>query len=465
MTSIKTADGTPAAQEAEGLAAEGVLPPAGVGEPKVAAEAVPAPVEIAEPVQAEVQPDPAVPVEPLDPLAYAAAMAAISAVPAPQPVPAPEREPLAARLRGFAWRNRWFILVVILPVLLASVYYGLIASDRYISESRFVIKSPGQRQPQLSTLANLIQTSGLSAGQEQANEVIEYLRSRDALAALDKRVAFQTRYHPAEADAFSRFPGAFSSGTFEDLYRYYQRVVSSSTEHETGVVVLSVWGFTPGDAQRVNEELLRLSEEMVNRLNDRAQSRGITEGERRVSLAEARVRKARLTLREYRNAEALLDPGKQAAGVLDVTNRLVAEQAGLRAQLEEMERVAPANPAIPTLRTRIDTLGNQIAQQSGRITGTAGGIASKLGQYENLLSEQEFAQQTLTAANASLEAARGEAQKQQFYLERVVEPNLPDEALLPHRLRQILTVAGVSLCLYLIGWMLVVGILEHSPDA
>ena len=37
----------------------------------------------------------------------------------------------------------------------------------------------------------------------------------------------------------------------------------------------------------------------------------------------------------------------------------------------------------------------------------------------------------LTAANTALEQARTEAEKQQFYIERVVEPNLPDLPLLP----------------------------------
>ena len=81
------------------------------------------------------------------------------------------------------------------------------------------------------------------------------------------------------------------------------------------------------------------------------------------------------------------------------------------------------------------------------------------------MAEQEFAQQTLTAASTAFEQARAEAQKQQFYLERVVDPNTPDTALLPNRLRDILIVFGASLCLYFIGWMLVVGILEHSPEA
>src|SRR5205814_205485 len=124
----------------------------------------------------------------------------------------------------------------------------------------------------------------------------------------------------------------------------------------------------------------------------------------------------------------------------------------------------PRNPAIPALRNRIAAMERGLAAQNGRAVGTSGGIASKIGQYENLMVEQELATQVLTAANASLEQARSEAQRQQFYLERVVEPNLPDDATLPNRLIKILTVAAASLCLYFIGWMFVVGILEHSPE-
>ena len=36
--------------------------------------------------------------------------------------------------------------------------------------------------------------------------------------------------------------------------------------------------------------------------------------------------------------------------MLDVSNKLVAEQAALQTQLELMERVAPRNPSIPALQ-------------------------------------------------------------------------------------------------------------------
>ena len=61
-------------------------------------------------------------------------------------------------------KRRWFLLMVALPTLLAALYYGLIASDIFISESRFVIKSPDQKRSQISTLANLVRRQAWRQG-------------------------------------------------------------------------------------------------------------------------------------------------------------------------------------------------------------------------------------------------------------------------------------------------------------
>jgi len=361
-----------------------------------------------------------------------------------------------------AWR--WILLFVVLPTVIAAIYYGFLAADVYVSESRFVVKNPNQRQASTSTLANLIQTTGLSTGQEQTNEVIDYIRSRDALRDAQKHLDVHAIFASSSADALSGYPRPFDKDRFENLFTFYSKHIDAHLDHDTGVAVLSVKAFSAREAHDLNARLLDLSEQLVNTLNDRAQHKAIAEAERRMLAAQARVLRARLALREYRNTEDLLDPAKQATGVLELSNRLVAEQAALRAQLELMQRTTPSNPAIPSLRTRIQAIGAQVAAQNSRVVGTSTGIASKLGGYENLFAEQEFSTQMLAATNASLEQARSEALRQQFYLERVVEPNKPDESTLPHRLKRILTVFAASVCLYFIGWMLVVGILEHAPE-
>jgi capsular polysaccharide transport system permease protein len=369
-----------------------------------------------------------------------------------------------SRRQSWLFKYRWSALFVGAPTLLAAVYYGLIASPVYVSQSTFVIKSPGQKSIPTLSLANLVQTSGLSSGQEQTKEVLQYIRSRDALRDLQRQLDVKAAYSSRGADLLSRFPSPFKDASFESFYRYYGSMVGADLDSESGLAQVQVQAFAPEDAYRLNSKLLDLSEDFVNKLNERAEGRGVAEAERRVQQAELRVSNARVALGAYRNQQDLLDPSKQAAGVLDVSNKLIAEQAALQAQLDLMLRVAPRNPSIPAVRNRIVAIGRQVAAQNGRAVGTPTGIASKLSTYEKLSAEQEFATQMLAAANAALEQARTEAQKQQYYLERVVEPSKPDDSTLPHRLRRVLTVFGASLCLYFIGWMLVVGILEHAPE-
>lgn len=367
---------------------------------------------------------------------------------------------LLARLRKW----RWFGLFVIMPSLLATLYYGVIAADVYVSESRFVIKAPDRQRGSGTSLGTLLQSTGLGNGQEQASEIIGYLRSRDALVELSERTDVREAFGSPEADFLSRFPLIYQGNSFEDLYAYYGSMVSAMRDSETGLTVLRVDAFTPEEAQALNLGLLTLSEELVNRLNQRVNSQAIDEAQDRVELAQQRVREARIELGAYRNSSEILDPEQQGMGMLAVSNELIAQEASLRAQLSEIRRIAPNHPSIPALQQRIASVSQQVAEQTGRAVGTPDGLASRMTEYENLLVEQEFATQTLTAANAALEQARVEAMQQQYYLERVVDPNLPDDAILPARLKGILAVLFATLCLYLVGWMLVVGILEHAPE-
>ena len=368
--------------------------------------------------------------------------------------------------REWRWlrRNRALLLVVALPTLLAVLYFGVFASDIYESQSRFVIKAPDQKSPQIASIANLIQTNGISAAQEQSQEVIDYVRSRNGLNDLAARIDVRQRFSSPAADVFSRFPQPLRDGRFENLYKFYRNMVAIDTDHDTGSVVLTVKAFTPDDARDMNARLLDLSEAMVNRLNGRAQNQAIAEAEKHVAVAEDRARKTAQALRQYRNAAEIVDPEKQAAGVLEISNSLIGQQAALSAQLQSIERVAPRNPAIGALRQRIAALQGQIAAQTGRATGTSNGLANKMTPYDDLTLSNKFAVDALTAAQASLESARTDARRQQFYLERIVTPDRPDVAAYPKRILSVLVVFAAAVALYLIGWMLIVGILEHAPD-
>ena len=375
---------------------------------------------------------------------------------------------LLKKLVATACRQPWFVAGVVLPVLLSATYYSVFASEQYVSESRFVVKSPSQRSAPSSPIASLIQTTGLTGGigggQEQSNQVIDYVRSRSALSVLERDAAVREAYGDAEVDLFSRFPRPWESSSFEDLFDFYRTKVDISRDTDTGMVVLRTIAFDPQAAASINETLLIESEQLVNRLNNNARNRRIEEAASRVVEAEQRVAEAREAIASYRSSAAVLDPLKEATGVAQIANRLITERAALEAQMSTLRSVTPQNPSIPALKEQIASLTREIDRQTARLTGGRGTISSKLPSYDALVLEQELSSELLVLAQTSLETARAEALKQQFYLERVVNPNTPDEAEYPKPFRTVLIIFGFAICVYFIVWMFVVGILEHSPE-
>ena len=143
--------------------------------------------------------------------------------------------PLARTRRRFAL----FTVTVLLPVLLASVYYGLLASDVYVSESRFVVRSP--ERGSATGLAALLQGSALGRAQDDTFSVIDFIESRDALALADRKLGVRAAYSGAHIDWLSRFPGPrWWDQSFEALYLYYLDHVKVDYNSSTSVSTLTV---------------------------------------------------------------------------------------------------------------------------------------------------------------------------------------------------------------------------------
>ena len=78
--------------------------------------------------------------------------------------------------------------------------------------------------------------------------------------------------------------------------------------------------------------------------------------------------------------------------------------------------------------------------------------------------QREFANRMLGAAEGELVRARAEASRQLLYLERIVQPNLPDDATLPKRLRKVITFLIINVLLLGLAWLVFSGVREHGTD-
>jgi capsular polysaccharide transport system permease protein len=229
----------------------------------------------------------------------------------------------------------------------------------------------------------------------------------------------------------------------------------------SSIATLTVRAFRPDDAYRMNRELLSLAEGVVNRLNERGRTDLVQFAEREVRDAQVEDRNAAVALARYRNGRGVVDPEEQAKAQLEMVSKLQDELIGARMQLLQLNQMAPENPQIPILKTRIAGLAHEIDVQMGRVAGDRKSLSASAVQYQRLELERQFAEKRLAAALTSFQEAQSEARRKQAYVERIVEPNIPDEAAEPRRLRGILATFVLGLVAWVILRMLLAGIREH----
>jgi capsular polysaccharide transport system permease protein len=356
--------------------------------------------------------------------------------------------------------DRLFLLTVLVPTLIAFVYFSLIASDVYISESRFVVRSPEKSSS--SPLGLVLKGAGFSRSQDDTYTVQDYMLSRDALAALDDKLAVRKAFSSSSIDIFSRFAGlAFWLDSFEAFHQYYQGKLDIQLDQLSSITTMTVRAYTPEDAQRINKELLELGEALVNRLNERGRQDLISFAAAEVEIAENKAKAAALALSSFRNQKNVIDPEQQSAIQLQLIAKLQDELIATKSQLTQLQTFTRDNPQIPSLQKRAQSLQADIDAEIGRVAGGEKSLANKAAQYQRLALEREFADKQLASALASLEQARNEAQRKQLYLERIVQPSKPDYPVEPRRIRGILSAFVIGMIAWGVLSLLVAGVKEH----
>jgi capsular polysaccharide transport system permease protein len=382
-----------------------------------------------------------------------------------------DEEPVSARdatsqtrftaLKSWLNRHLIFTLAVVVPTLCAIVYYALIASDIYTSESRFLVRSP-QKPVQTGLLGDFLQSSGITHSQDDTYSVRDFILSRDAVKDLDQKLGIRRLYMSDRADLLARFPAIDRDDSFEAFLKYYRKHVTVDYDPVTSISVLTVRGPTADDAYRINAALLEMSEQLVNGLNERSRRDLIRFAENEVKIAADKARDASLAMLNFRRQESVFEPNKQAAIQLEGVAKLEAELVSTEAELAQLKKLSPNNPQIVGLESRAETLRGAITTEAAKVTSAKGSLSARAPAFERLALDSTFADKQLGAALAELQAARSEAARQQLYLERLVQPSLPDRAMEPRRIRTICTVFLLSLILWGVVSLVLASIREHA---
>jgi capsular polysaccharide transport system permease protein len=361
--------------------------------------------------------------------------------------------------RGFLFRNHFYLFLI--PWLISIAYFGWIATDFFSSESKFVLRTQSKIGSS-GVLSAILPNSGLTSSAEDAYIVRDYLYSRDALNELQKSIDFRKIFTEANVDIFQRYPLFLQGDNLETLYKLYRRNLSVEIGSSANILTLRIKMPDPISAQQANQVLLQMSEKLVNRMSDKARRDVVANAIEEVRLLEAKVKLQSAALSQYRNQRNLFDPERQSIIQLNAIARLQDELLVAKVQLQQVTATSPLNSQVGSLQLKVKLIEDEITREKSKISGGERSLSSSQADFDRLTLDKGITERQLASAVTALDTARAEAQRKSIYLERLVEPNLSDDAESPQRIKSILSSA--ILCLLLWGVVMLVrsAILEHQ---
>lgn len=361
-------------------------------------------------------------------------------------------------LRFFKPNRAGLVICVLLPTLLATIYYGMIAADIYVSESAFSVRmEQGNSAAEMSSaMPNLFP----SMGQQDQLTVNAYVHSRGAVQALQERMDLLGIYRSDRADTLARLSDKVSQ---EQLLKYFRRMVTVVYDERALISSMQVRAFTAEEAQRLNEALLEEAETFVNGLSEQMREDDISFAAKQLKEAEADLLVADQAMAEFRTTNRNFDPLSASTGTLSLTQTLQGKLVEKRTQLAAARGVMTGrNQYVRNLEREIAALERQIDEQVNVLTEKGpGGISTVLQQYNTLFMNHKFANKRYEMALVSLEGAEIKANRKSIYLTRITAPSLPEEAVEPRRLYRIFSVFFLSMAAYGMALLIAASIGDH----
>jgi capsular polysaccharide transport system permease protein len=329
-----------------------------------------------------------------------------------------------------------FIAAVLLPTLFFWIYAAFWQSPRFVSETRIVVREAQRQKKEQNAAIDL--ASALARGHaapardaQNAYIALNYFKSRAIVVDLGGRGYFERKFARREVDHFSRLS---RGAALEDLWKYWLGHVSANVDALSGVLNLRVDAFGAQDALDLATDVVRLAEELVNRITLRNRADALARAEAEVDLARRKLAEAREKLLSFRNRNALVDPGARAASLGELIGKLTLERIDVVNALSAFDStLSNDSPSARLHATRLASIDRQLAELRKKLTDSEGSeaVSAQIAGYERLKLEEQFAESMYAVAQTAYHAARQDLERQQLYLVAIVRPTRPESASFP----------------------------------
>lgn len=352
--------------------------------------------------------------------------------------------------------------VIAVPWLVAALYLAVFAADRYVAESMIAVRTNADAP--LAGADALSVLFGASAPASRDDELMleAHIGSRDMLRQLDASLDLRGHWSAPRFDPVFRLA---RDATQEGFLAYYRGRVEAVVDERSGLVRVRTQAFSPQVAEALNRQVVALGERFINESSHRLAREQMAFAEHELDAVRGTVTQARTALLEFQEKHGVLDPVAQATANTGVTVELQAVLARQEAELKALLGYLNADAyPVRALSAEIEGTRAQLEVESVRAMSSRGGksLSVLAGDFQELLAELQFAQDSYKLALTAVETARVESTRKLKSLVLVESPALPESAEYPRRAYTLVALFVGLLLVYGIARLVVATIEDHQ---
>lgn len=341
-------------------------------------------------------------------------------------------------------------LTLVLSVL-GALYWLLLASDRYVSETSLIIRKTDSVNAPSLDISMLVSGVG---GVNRSDQLLlrEYLLSVDMLNKLDAALHLREHYSNHQHDLLSRM--WFQDASIEWFHRYYLSRVSVEYDDFAGVLRIDAQAFDAETAQAIAHLLVQEGERYMNQLGHELAQAQVDFLTTQVNLAQLRFQQARQALLQFQNNKGLVSPQGTVETISTIIAKLEEQRSQLTTQIASLPKtISPNHPNLLLLKQSLAAIDRQIADEKSRLASASGhALNSTAEEFQRLQMEATFTQDLYKAALTTLEKGRMDATRMLEKVSVLQAPTHPEYPMQPRRLYNTL--------LTLLGGLMLAGILK-----
>ncbi len=354
-------------------------------------------------------------------------------------------------------RQRTFALAA-LAIVAAVVYWGFIASDRYVSEAVVVIQRTDMPSGATVDIANLLTGAGLRSDQLLLRA---HLRSLDMLKKLDEKLDLRDHYSDKGRDVLSRMWRKDEDQ--ERFYEYFLSRTSVELDEYTGALNIKAQAYDAKMAKAIADLLVSEGELYMNEVGHAMVRDQVHFLEKQIVELGNRNLLARKELLAYQNRNGMISPDATAENLQGTINRLEAHVTELKTKRASLlGYLTPSAPAIVDLNLQIQAVERQIVDEQSRLTSPKSkALNATLEEYQRLEITAKFTQDLYKTALVAMERGRLESLRTLKKVSVLQSPSLPEYPLEPRRIYNIVVFILAALILAGIVHLMAAIIRDH----